>query len=306
MQSASQGKMSLPLKLSGKVAIITGASSGIGAASAILFSKLGATLSLTGRNVDNLESVASTCKEHGTQPLVIKADMNKETDVKQIVEQTVGKFGRIDVLVNNAGIMALGGIENTSLDQYDRLMNTNVRSIYQLTMLSVPHLIESKGNVVNVSSVNGVRSFAGVLAYSISKAAVDQMTRCVALEVTRRENSHVNEVAGLALDVPCLAALLLFLINRDDQYIPDLAPKQVRVNSVNPGVVITELHKRGGLNEEAYANFLERAKQTHALGRPGVPDEVAKTIAFLASDDASFITGASLPVDGGRHAMCPR
>ncbi|XP_076046081.1 3-oxoacyl-[acyl-carrier-protein] reductase FabG-like isoform X2 [Oratosquilla oratoria] len=267
MQSASQGKMSLPLKLSGKVAIITGASSGIGAASAILFSKLGATLSLTGRNVDNLESVASTCKEHGTQPLVIKADMNKETDVKQIVEQTVGKFGRIDVLVNNAGIMALGGIENTSLDQYDRLMNTNVRSIYQLTMLSVPHLIESKGNVVNVSSVNGVRSFAGVLAYSISKAAVDQMTRCVAL---------------------------------------DLAPKQVRVNSVNPGVVITELHKRGGLNEEAYANFLERAKQTHALGRPGVPDEVAKTIAFLASDDASFITGASLPVDGGRHAMCPR
>jgi len=128
-------------------------------------------------------------------------------------------------------------------------------------------LVKTKGNVVNISSVNGIRSFPGVLAYNISKAALDQFTRCVALE---------------------------------------LAPKQVRVNSVNPGVTITELQKRGGLNEEAYANFLEKSKQTHALGRPGEAEEVAKAIAFLASDNASFSTGVSLPVDGGRHAMCPR
>lgn len=169
--------------------------------------------------------------------------------------------------MNCAGIIELGSIENTSLDQYDRLFNVNVRSIYYLTMLAVPHLIQTKGSIVNVSSVNGIRSFPNVLAYNMSKSALDQFTRCTALE---------------------------------------LAPKQVRVNSVNPGVTVTELQKRGGLDEEAYTKFLERSKETHALGRPGQPEEVARAIAFLASDDSSYITGASLPVDGGRHAMCPR
>lgn len=120
---------------------------------------------------------------------------------------------------------------------------------------------------MNVSSVAGTRAFPGVVAYSVSKAAVDQFTRCAAL---------------------------------------DLAAKQVRVNSVNPGVIVTDIHKRAGMNTEEYKKFLEKCKETHALGRPGEPDEVAKTIAFLASEDASYITGVSVPVDGGRHAMCPR
>lgn len=139
--------------------------------------------------------------------------------------------------------------------------------MYHLTMLAVPHIIETKGSIVNVSSVNGLRSFVGVLAYCMSKSAVDQFTRCIALE---------------------------------------LASKQVRVNSVNPGVIITEIHKRGGMDEEAYQKFLDRTKTTHALGRPGNVEEVAATIAFLASDNASFITGVQVPIDGGRHAMCPR
>ena len=109
--------------------------------------------------------------------------------------------------------------------------------------------------------------FEIVQSLSVCKAALDQFTRCVALE---------------------------------------LATKQIRVNSVNPGVIITELQKRGGLDEERYAKFLEHSRTTHALGRPGEVDEVAKAITFLASDDASFSTGVSLPVDGGRHAMCPR
>merc|ERR1712157_314166 len=113
--------------------------------------------------------------------------------------------------------------------------------------MGTPELVKTQGNIVNISSVNGIRSFPGVLAYNISKAALDQFTRCVALE---------------------------------------LAPKQVRVNSVNPGVIVTELQKRGGLNDEAYSNFLERSKQTHALGRPGNVDEVAEAISFLASDNA--------------------
>ncbi|XP_045136118.1 uncharacterized oxidoreductase MexAM1_META1p0182-like [Portunus trituberculatus] len=255
-------------KLAGKVAIITGASSGIGAATAKLFSKLGATLAITGRNIENLNAVGAECATgDDKKPLIIQADLTNEVDTKRIVEETIEKYGKLDILVNNAGILETGSIQNTSLDQYDRLMNTNVRSIYHLTMLATPHLIESQGNIVNISSVNGLRSFPGLIAYNISKAAVDQMTRCIALE---------------------------------------LAEKKVRVNCVNPGVVITELQKRGGLGPEAYAAFLEHSKTTHALGRPGQPDEVAATIAFLASDDASFITGATVPVDGGRHAMCPR
>ncbi|KOB65019.1 Short-chain dehydrogenease/reductase [Operophtera brumata] len=254
------------MNFAGKVVIVTGASSGIGAATAVFLSKLGARLSLTGRNVENLEKVSKNC-EKGTPTYVVPADLTKEADIEKIVKNTVDHYGQLDVLINNAGIIETGTIETTTLAQYDRLMQTNVRSIYYLTMLATPHLIKSKGNIVNISSVNGIRSFPGVLAYNVSKASVDQFTRCVALE---------------------------------------LAPKGVRVNCVNPGVILTELQKRGGLNDEQYKAFLERSKETHALGRPGNPDEVAATIAFLASNLASNITGASVPVDGGRHAMCPR
>ncbi|KAK3871075.1 hypothetical protein Pcinc_023721 [Petrolisthes cinctipes] len=257
--------------LAGKIAIITGASSGIGAATAIKFSQLGATLCITGRNADNLKSVAEKCSNgsgNTVPPLIVQGDLTNDTDTRGVVDSTIQRFGRLDVLVNNAGILELGDIENTSMEQYDRLMNTNIRSMYQLTMLATPHLINTKGNIVNVSSVNGIRAFPGVLAYCVSKAAVDQFTRCVALE---------------------------------------LASKQVRVNSVNPGVVVTELQKRGGLSEDVYAQFLERSKQTHALGRPGEDWEVAEAITFLASENtASFITGTTLSVDGGRQAMCPR
>ncbi|XP_039490279.1 cyclopentanol dehydrogenase [Drosophila santomea] len=251
-----------------KVIIVTGASSGIGAGTSVLLAKLGGLLTIVGRNADKLKETADEIvAAGGASPLQVAADMNNESDVQNIVSATLAMHGRIDVLVNNAGILELGSIENTSLEQFDRVMSTNVRSIYQLTHLVTPELIKTKGNIVNVSSVNGIRSFPGVLAYNVSKAAVDQFTKCVALE---------------------------------------LAPKGVRVNSVNPGVIITELQRRGGLDQEAYAKFLEHARITHALGRPGEVKEVAAAIAFLASDEASFSTGISLPVDGGRHAMCPR
>lgn len=252
------------MNFAGKVVLITGASSGIGAATAKHLAGLGASLALTGRNLENLQGVAKECSP---KPLLITGELTNESDTQAILEKTIAHFGRLDILVNNAGILELGSIENTNLEQYDRIMNTNVRSIYHLTTLAVPHLIKTKGNIVNVSSVNGLRAFPGVLAYCVSKAAVDQFTKCVALE---------------------------------------MAPHQVRVNCVNPGVVVTELQKRGGLNLEQYEAFLKKSQETHALGRPGKPEEVARTIAFLASDEASFITGVSVPVDGGRHAMCPR
>lgn len=259
----------MSMNFNGKVVLITGASSGIGAGAAEYFSKLGATLALTGRNADNLNATIEKCAtlEGVPKPLSIIADITVESDAKMLIEKVIETFGKLDVLVNNAGILDRGTIETTSLEQYDNVMKANVRSMYHLTMLAVPHLIATKGNIVNVSSVNGIRSFAGLLAYNMSKSAVDQFTRCVALE---------------------------------------LAAKGIRCNSINPGVIVTDVHKRGGMTDDEYNKFLEHCRSTHALGRPGTVEETAAAIAFLASDLASFITAVQLPVDGGRHALCPR
>lgn len=253
------------MAFSGKVVLITGASSGIGAATAIHFSQQQALLALTGRNAQNLKAVSEKCKFN--KPFTITGELTNEADVKNIIDAVLKHYGKLDVLVNNAGILENGSIENTSLEQYDRVFNINVRSVMHLTMLAVPHLIKTKGNIVNVSSVVGIRSFPGILAYCMSKAAIDQFTRCVALE---------------------------------------LGSKQVRVNAVNPGVVVTNLHKTSGMTDEQLKKFFEISKETHALGRPGEASEIAKAIAYLASDDSSFVTGVTLSVDGGRHAMCPR
>ncbi|GAB1866036.1 Tetratricopeptide repeat protein 27 [Camponotus japonicus] len=253
------------MSFAGKVILITGASSGIGAATTVHLAQLGASLSISGRNKDNLNKVAEQCGK--SKPFIVTGELTNETDMKNIIDLTIKHYGKLDVLINNAGILESGSIESTSLEQYDNVFNVNVRSVYQLTALAVPHLIKTKGNIVNVSSVCGLRSFPNCLAYCMSKAALDQFTRCIALE---------------------------------------LGPKQVRVNAVNPGVVITNLHRNSGMDEEQLKTFFEHAKETHILGRPGDVTEVAKSIAFLASDDATFITGATLPVDGGRHAMCPR
>lgn len=252
-----------------KVVIITGASSGIGAATAEHLASLGAQTVLVGRNEANLQRVFDACTQSSNSPtpLVILADVTIPDDTERIIKTTIEKFDHIDVLINSAGIIESGTIETSSLEQYDRIMNTNVRSIFSLTQFATPHLIKTRGNIVNLSSVCGIRAFPNVLAYNMSKSAVDQFTNCVALE---------------------------------------LAPHGVRVNSVCPGVIVTDLHKRGGMDEETYRKFLENCQNTHALGRPGHVTEVAAAIAFLASDGASFITGVQLPVDGGRHAMCPR
>ncbi|EDO44080.1 predicted protein, partial [Nematostella vectensis] len=250
--------------------LITGGSSGIGAATALLLSKLGCSVACGGRSGEKLAKVTQECQQQGkgSEVLAVEGDLSHEKDVKDLLEKTLEKFGKLDILVNCAGILPTGTIENTSLQTFDEVMNVNVRAVFYLTSLAVPHLIKTEGCIVNVSSVNGLRSFPGVLGYNMSKAALDQFTRCVALE---------------------------------------LAPKKVRCNSVNPGVIVTGLQRRGGLDEEAYQKFLEHSKTTHALGRPGEAEEVARAIAFLASaETAGFITGATLPVDGGRHAMCPR
>jgi NAD(P)-dependent dehydrogenase (short-subunit alcohol dehydrogenase family) len=250
-----------------KVAIVTGASSGIGRATALEFAKNGITVVGVGRNQSELDSLSSAVSEVGAQVQIVTADVTDTSQTDRIVSETVGHFDRIDILVNAAGILKGGNIENTTLDEWDRMMDINVRSVFNLMQKCVPFLEKTKGTVVNVSSVTGLRSFPNVLAYCVSKAAVDQLTRCSALE---------------------------------------LAPKGIRVNAVNPGVVVTNLHRRGGMEEEAYEKFLANAGNTHPIGRAGEASEVAKLIAFLASDDAQWITGGTYSIDGGRALTCAR
>ncbi|XP_055855039.1 3-oxoacyl-[acyl-carrier-protein] reductase FabG-like [Episyrphus balteatus] len=255
------------MSLNNKVVIVTGASSGIGAATCVHFAQNGAHVVAVGRNLEKLQETGRACTKANLKAkfLLIQADVTKDT--QKIVDKTIEEFGKIDVLVNNAGILASGTILDSDIQQFDSIMDTNLRAVFKLTKLVIPHLIKSKGNIVNVSSVAGIRSFVNALSYCVSKAALDQFTKCVALE---------------------------------------MAPYNVRVNSVNPGVVVTEVHKRAGMDDEAYAKYLEHSKSTHALGRVGNVNEVAPAIAFLASDAASFITGALLAIDGGKSAMCPR
>lgn len=254
-------------EFNGKVAFVTGATSGIGEACALAFAAAGAKVVCVGRKTEALRDLEQKLRETGTEALTIAANLSHEDEAQRAVQHAIDTFGGIDILVNAAGHLSNGTIENTSLEAWDDLMDVNVRAPFQLMQKALPSLIERRGNVVNVSSVTGLRAFPGVLAYCVSKAALDQLTRCSALE---------------------------------------LAAKGVRVNAVNPGVVVTEIHKRGGMNDEAYAAFLEHSKTTHPLGRTGRPEEIAALVLYLASEQASWITGATYSIDGGRSQTCAR
>ena len=250
-----------------KVVIITGASSGIGRAAALKFGMGGAKVALVARSGDQLAKVAQTIEAAGGEAKPIPADVTNPPDVERVVRETVAAYGGIDILVNAAGVLKAGTVENTSLEDWEQMMNVNVRGPFYLMQCAMPYLVERQGNVVNVSSVNAVRAFPGVLGYCVSKAALEQLTRCAALE---------------------------------------MAGKGVRVNSVNPGVTVTQLHRSGGMDAKTYATFLEHSKTTHPLGRVGQPEEVAELIYFLASSKAGWITGGTHLIDGGRGQTCAR
>lgn len=246
---------------------MTGASSGIGRAAAVRFGKSGAAVLVVGRDERPLADVAAEIRDAGGTAATCQADVTAADAPDRIVRRAVESLGGVTTLVNAAGIIANGSIENTSDENWDVMMDVNARAPFRLMRAAATPLIASRGSVVNVSSVTGLRAFPNVLSYCVSKAAIDQLTRCAAL---------------------------------------DLAPKGVRVNAVNPGVVVTNLHRRGGMNEDSYAAFLTRSRETHPLGRPGDAAEIADLIFFLASEAAGWITGETISIDGGRHLTCAR
>ena len=220
-----------------------------------------------GRKHDALENVCGAIKDAGGRAEPFVADVTSAEGPGAVVSRSIDTFGGIDALVNAAGVIASGSVADTTDDGWDAMMAVNVRAPFRLMREASASLISRRGAVVNVSSVAGLRAFPGVASYAVSKAAVDQLTRVAAL---------------------------------------DFAASGVRVNAVNPGVVVTNLHRRGGMDETKYADFLERAKTTHPLGRPGRPEEIADLIAYLLSPAAGWITGETIAIDGGRHLTCFR
>jgi NAD(P)-dependent dehydrogenase (short-subunit alcohol dehydrogenase family) len=240
-----------------KVAFVTGASSGIGRACAARFEEEGASVFAVARRAERL---AGTFEHHAI------ADLRSDEQARAAVENCVEQLGRIDYLINAAGVIGTGGVLDTPPEEWERLFASNVDSIYYVMRHVAPHLIENGGAIVNVSSVTSIRPYGNLLAYCASKSAVDMLTQCVALE---------------------------------------LAPHGVRVNAVNPGVVVTELHTAAAVVPD-YDAFLEHSKTTHPLGRVGQPQEIAALCLFLCSDEAAWITGGIHSIDGGRALLSAR
>lgn len=243
-----------------KVIIITGASCGIGEVTALKLAPYSAKLVLVARNENKLKQVASKVEKcKGIKPLIVKADLEKEDDVKKVVEKTIECFGQIDILINNAGAGMLAGLKDGILP-YDKMMNLNIRCPYFLTSLASPYLIKSKGNVVNISSVASTKAVTNLMPYCVSKAALDMFTKCAAKE---------------------------------------LAAHGVRVNSVNPGPTVSEFHNRLGMGEKETEKMMIERAENSPLKKVGKAEEVADLIIYLASDMAGSITGSVYVIDNG-------
>ena len=248
------------IDLDNKVALITGSSDGIGAATALLFSSLGAKVAIVGRNQDKLDKVAAECEAkspHNYKPVVIKADFINDEDVVRTFEETISVYKRLDILVNNAGLAGNKDfLAPEALNDYDRTQQVNVRSVIQLTQLAAPHLIEAKGSVVNVSSVASSKPFSNAWSYCMSKAALDMFTKTMASR---------------------------------------LAP-HVRVNAVNPGPVRTNFV--ASLNLDPNTVWDAMATQ-QPLKRVADPIDLANLIAFLSCDASRNMTGSIVVSDSG-------
>lgn len=204
---------------------------------------------IVGRNIQRLNGVCDLIIKAGSpKPLPIVADVT--VDAVRIINQTIEHFGRLDILVNNAGILKVDSVENFDANEFDRILNTNLRSAILLTHLAVPHLEKTKGNVVNVSSIGGLRAFDMFTSYCISKAGLDQFTKCAALA---------------------------------------LASKGIRVNAINPATIRTPIFEVLGIDESNAEHFFEERKREYLVGRIGEVSDTSAAIAYLANESFNGI-----------------
>jgi NAD(P)-dependent dehydrogenase (short-subunit alcohol dehydrogenase family) len=246
------------------VALITGGASGIGRASAILFAREGGRVIVADRDADAAHEVLQTIQQEGGEAACSEGDVRKTTDAERMVAETVARFGRIDILFNNAGIELVAPIQETTDEGWDVVLDTNLKAIYRLSKLAVPHMIRQGGGVIiNTASQLGLVAAPDFAAYCASKGGAINLTRAMAL---------------------------------------DLAKHHIRVNALCPGAVETPLLLRQFENQGGPQGTLDDLAGMHALKRLAQPIELAYPALFLASDESSFMTGAALVVDGGYTA----
>jgi NAD(P)-dependent dehydrogenase (short-subunit alcohol dehydrogenase family) len=256
----------MPPRLHGKVALITGAASGIGLATAETFCREGAAVTLADTQADLAEQAAARLRQQGQRALACACDVTQSPQVRAAVEASVRQFGRLDVLFANAGIGYTCDLLHTSDDDWDLIMDVNAKGVFLACREAVRQMLGQQpagGAIVINASISGLVGIAGQAPYAPSKGALVEMTRQLAVEYARQG---------------------------------------VRVNCVCPGTVDTPVLRRAMAMAESPQGFLDMLIAGHPLGRIGRAEEIAAAVAFLASDEASFITGSILPVDGGYTA----
>ncbi|KAL0867463.1 hypothetical protein ABMA27_008250 [Loxostege sticticalis] len=238
-----------------KVVIVTGASAGIGAAIAVSFAREGAHVAIVGRNEAKLKDVAKQCAAVGAAPLVIKADVANDADAKRIINDTIQKLGKLDVLVNNAGVIEFGTImDGTILEAYDKIMAINLRAVVHVTMLAAPHLVKTKGNIVNVSSVAGqMQSIPTANAYSVSKAALDHFTRGSALELGAL-GVRVNTVSPGPVETDMLASFASKFEVQQGQNIQNVLGRVSKSEEIADVILFLASDKAKGITGSVYVS----------------------------------------------------
>jgi 3-oxoacyl-[acyl-carrier protein] reductase len=252
------GKVKNMSKLKGKVAVVTGASKGIGAAIAKQLAADGARVVVnyaTSRN--GAEKVVEEITKTGGKAIAVGGSVANQNDIDQLFAETTKAFGKVDILVNNAGVYAFAPLEQVTADDYKRQYDTNVLGLLLTTKGALPYFPPEGGSVVNISSIVSTLAPAAASVYSSTKGAVDTITKSLAKE---------------------------------------LGPRKIRVNAINPGYVVTEGTESAGI---VGSDFEKQAVAQTPLGRAGQPDDIAPPVAFLASDDARWITGETIYVSGG-------
>lgn len=260
------------MRLEGKVAIITGAASGIGKATALLFGREGARVTCADINGEGAAQVVREIEKAGGQAASEHVDVSQDADVRSMVKETVQRWGRLDVLFNNAGVEAAALVTEMAEDEWDTQMNVNLKSVYLGCKYAIPEMLKGGGgSIVNTASIAGLWGFPQLSAYCAAKGGVVLLTRALAME---------------------------------------WAKENVRVNTVCPGVIRTPMVERAipwtqDLTTTTMEEAWVRVGQAQPIGRVGEPEEVAEAVLFLASNEASLITGVTVPLDGGWYAGAP-